>query len=469
MSLVRRTNYTPNTIIDADIHNLEHDDYVAGINQAVKRTGDEVISGSKGFSSVPYTTGGDPQIDNALTRKKFVLEQDQLTAGLFQGYIFSAVPNYLSDTSVSISFFTVRNSLNSKTIQKKTNTVLDLSVTGLNGSAQSDTLEGTVGTSGSPSTTVEGVGTFFLRDFVVGDVLWTTGGARRITAIATNTSLTIQSSLTLANGTSYKRGGATVNTWYNLYALSDENSTGLFATTRNLAAQDTIVDLPFTPTLSLPGTVSTTQGSADVTGSGTSFLADFQVGDNILISEGNELTIASIIDNVTLTATNLASVTVSGKEYSRVRYNIRQFPFALRTNPSGDLLRFQVGEGWPYRPVIYYRYSDGGTSSVGDGNVLNSGASASYADVNLAAFVPPISRCVILKKAWWSNSGTIASSLRGKGDPFNGSYDSSGSSVPEIRQIHLNTDANQLIQYAHGGSSNGRTSLWVLGYVVTEV
>lgn len=469
MSLLRRTNYTPNTIIDADIHNLEHDDYVAGINQSVKRTGDEVIAGSKGFSSVPYTTGGDPQVDNALTRKKFVVEQDQATAGLFQGYIFSAVPHYLSESSISMAFFNVRNSLNTQTIQKKTNTALDLSVSGLNGTAQSDVLEGTVGTGGSSSTTVEGVGTFFLRDFIVGDTLWTTSGSRRITAIASNTSLTLQAALTLSNGTSYRRGGSAINTWYYLYAISDENTTGLFATTRNLANQETVTDLPFTPTLSLSGTVSTTQGSADVTGSGTSFLTDFQVGDNILIEEGNELTIAAITDNVTLTVTSLASTTVSAKEYSRVRYNIRQFPFALRTNPSGDLLRFQVGEGWPYRPVIYYRYSDGGTASVGDGNVLNSGASASYADVNLAAFVPPISRCVILKKAWWSLSGTIAFTLRGKGDPVNGPYDSSGSTVPEVRQITLNTDANQMIQYAHGGSSNGRTSLWVLGYVVTEV
>ena len=83
MPISRRTTYTPNTIIDAVVHNQEHDDYVAGINQntteitnlsnqAVKLTGDQTVNGTKGFVNVPYTLGGDPTTPNSLVRKGYV-------------------------------------------------------------------------------------------------------------------------------------------------------------------------------------------------------------------------------------------------------------------------------------------------------------------------------------------------------------------------------------------------------------
>lgn len=90
MPISRRTTYTPNTIIDAVVHNQEHDDYVSGINQnttditnlsnqAVKLTGDQTIDGTKGFINVPYTLGGDPTTENSLVRRGYI---DSLQLGV---------------------------------------------------------------------------------------------------------------------------------------------------------------------------------------------------------------------------------------------------------------------------------------------------------------------------------------------------------------------------------------------------
>jgi hypothetical protein len=238
MPLSRRTTYTPNTLIDADIHNLEHDDYVAGINQAVKNTGDELIAGNKGFSSVPYTTGGDPVNDNSLVRKAYV-------SGVTRYFQQIAPPVYLTNATFSVAAFAVANAQQDGTLSKTTPTTVDISSVGLNGVAQSANLTGSVAVSNG-SATVTGTGTTFQTDFQVGDVIAVSGSqTRRISAIASNTSLTVESNFTTAvSGANYQRGGEAPNTWYFLYTITDGQTPGLILTPRNLAAGHTLVDLP---------------------------------------------------------------------------------------------------------------------------------------------------------------------------------------------------------------------------------
>lgn len=396
MPISRRTTYTANTTIDPDVHNLEHDDYVSGINanaveigNCVKLTGDQVIAGNKGFSSVPYTTGGEPTTDNSLTRKAYV-------DGILKGFIYAAAPVYVSATTISMAFFNVSNSFNTGNIKKTTSTTVDLNTTGLNSIAQSSTtLTGMVSVT-SGSATITGSGTTFLADFQLGDILFipSLGATFRIIAIASDTSMTghVNSGVT-SSGLTYKRGGRTTDTWYYLYAVTDGTTTGLLVSNRNLALSQALIDLPFTPVSSLSGTVATTSASNQITGTSTTFLTDYKVGDNILIAGGNQLTIISITNDTTMTATTTATVTVSGKTHSRVRYQVRQFPFVLKIDSSGNILPFRVGAGWPYRPKIIYPYATYGGSPY---TVLAGGSSTSWFTIGMGVVVPPVSRLVDL-------------------------------------------------------------------------
>lgn len=62
---------------------------------------------------------------------------------------------------------------------------------------------GTIGTGGAASTTITGTGTVFLSDVAVDDLIGNaTVGYSRVTAIASDTSLTVTSNLTISNGSS---------------------------------------------------------------------------------------------------------------------------------------------------------------------------------------------------------------------------------------------------------------------------
>ena len=68
---------------------------------------------------------------------------------------------------------------------------------------------------------------------------------------------------------------------------------------------------------SLSGTVAVTNGSGTVTGTGSTFTTDFQVGDVICVSGAQNRVVASITSNTQLTtATNFTS-TLSGASYTR--------------------------------------------------------------------------------------------------------------------------------------------------------
>lgn len=478
MPISRRTTYTANTTIDPDIHNLEHDDYVSGINanaveiaNCVKLTGDQTIAGNKGFSSVPYTTGGDPTTDNSLTRKAYA-------DGLLKGFINAAAPVYVSATTISMAYFNVSNSLNTGNIKKTTSSTIDLNTTGLNGIAQSSaTLAGMVSLT-SGSTTITGSGTTFLADFQLGDILYipSLGYNFRITAIASDTSMTGHTTSGVTqSGLSYKRGGKATDTWYYLYAITDGTTSGLLVSNRNLALSQSMIDLPYTSS-SLSGTVATTSGSSQITGTGTTFLADYKVGDNIVIAGGNQLTIASITNDTTMTATTNATVTVSGKTHSRVRYQIRQFSFVLRTDSSGNILPFRVGTGWPYRPKIIYPHSG---YAINPYTVLSGGSSTSWSTIGMGVIVPPVSRLVDLGFYTTVNSNTGAtgnSYVRETGTGTAGNL--AGVSMYVSASGEYIVDVNSIADFPCNASSqidyyvyySGMVLwVWVNGFTITEI
>ena len=67
----------------------------------------------------------------------------------------------------------------------------------------------------------------------------------------------------------------------------------------------------------LTGTVSTTSGSATITGSGTAFDTEYEVGDPIVITGGDRLIISAIASATSMTASANAATTVSGKAHQR--------------------------------------------------------------------------------------------------------------------------------------------------------
>lgn len=186
------------------------------------------------FNRVPVQVGDPTSSFDAATK-------DYVDNALCFGFRGSAPPVYLSATQFSMASIVERNSTDDGNIIKKTTTTADITTTGSNGIGQSANLAGTVSTSGSPSTTITGTGTAFTTDFVVGDVIESGGNARRITAIASNTSLTVESNITIVPLSTYKRGGRAPNCWYLVYALSSGN---LFLSPRNVAGGQALVDLP---------------------------------------------------------------------------------------------------------------------------------------------------------------------------------------------------------------------------------
>lgn len=457
MSLTRRTTYTPNTIIDADVHNLEHDDYVAGINQAVKNTGDEVIAGIKGFSSLPYTSAGDPGNDNDLSRKAYV---DGRIAGSGKGFIRGAAPVYLTTATFSVAGFNMRNSVNDGNITLATSVTLDIATTGANGIAVSANLTGTVTISAS-STAVTGTGTKFLTDFIVGDVITPTGGnPRRITAIASDTALILESATSGATltGVTYKRGGRATNTWYFLYGATDGTSPCLLLSTRNMAKGEIVVDLPFTATGTLGGTVATTNGTTTIAGTSTNFTTDYQVGDTILVNGGNQLTIVSITNNTTMVASINATVILSGVTHTRVRGRIRQMPFAVRCDGSALIQSWDVAAGWPSRPCIKYREY---TSQTVYGGLT----STSFLTTDCSAFIPPISR---FGEFYVKNIGGAGGllSIRPTGTSLSNGRETSALNGGFTGAVESGCDNLQRADMKVNASTWG---VYVTGYVITEI
>lgn len=138
-----------------------------------------------------------------------------------------------NSTQLSAPYFAGKNSVNSGDIDISSAQTIDIATVGANGMSQSANQTGTI-TVSSGASTVTGTGTSFTTIFNVGDVITTAGGqSRRITIIASNTSLTVESNWSSnETGVTFKRGGRSPSTEYYLHASENGNIARYFLSTR---------------------------------------------------------------------------------------------------------------------------------------------------------------------------------------------------------------------------------------------
>lgn len=268
-------------------------------------------------------------------------------------YFDLANPAYATAATFTVSRFSCRDSTLTSEIQKSTSTTVDLGTTGLNGIAQSSNLTGTVAISGG---TVTGTGTSFTTDFIVGEPIWTASGASRVTAISTNTSMTIENTgLSVGAGATYRRGGEARSTAYYLYAITDGTTPGLILSARSVALGHTLVDLPsgYNVYRELPFSVCNDASSNIVP-----FTAQIDPSGRTVV----DYTVTLAAHNNTVGATNLLDGGTSSSYASVVAY-----PFMPRTSKKG---KFKIG------------YSH---SSSGDGFVRQNGDTSDGVGLRVAA------------------------------------------------------------------------------------
>ncbi len=525
----RLTTFSNGSIIDAIIHNQEHDLFTNTCNSLDTRTtalesGNLTISGNKTFNGTVslastlsvtgaatlsnnlsiagtlavtgtstltgYVTLGQttPTLDAHAASKIYV--DNKFGAGLL-GFNQTTAPVYSNSTQFTVQQISCRNSANTDTISKSTATTVDVSTVGLNGCAQSGTslLLGTVATT-SGSTTVSGTNTSFLTDFQVGDVISVSGAQdRRISSIASNTSLTVESNfVTTISGAAYFRGGRAPNTFYNLYAISDTvSNTGLVLSTRNTSAGDSMVDLPGSVS-----TVSTVDATADTitTSSNHNLRAGlaFQFKDSGSGSLPTGLTFnttyyASIVsstvfkvhttqadavagvNNINFTGSKSGTVIITYTSYT----NVRQLAFCIRTNAdttTPTIIAFYIVDGWPSRPLIIYNtVYDEVTFSNTTTGILTAGVSTSFADVSTSTWIPAISRVGLF---WFWASNNVRINLRAKGSPSSTGIPTSLSSQNISQERIMDIDSNRIIQYQNSSGVSG-VNIAVRGFIISEV
>ena len=160
-----------------------------------------------------------------------------------QRYLRCGNPVYQTSGQYIMPYVYARNSANTDNIIITSSRVLDLSNVGVvNGIAQGDYLNGTIDTTG---TTVTGTGTSFAADFITGDVIYAGTEGRRVVSISGDSTITLESAFTTdLTGLSYKNGGRAPRTHYYIYALGDVTTPGYVLSTRSVANNDTLINLP---------------------------------------------------------------------------------------------------------------------------------------------------------------------------------------------------------------------------------
>lgn len=147
--------------------------------------------------------------------------------------------------------------------------------------------------------------------------------------------------------------------------------------------------------------------------------------------------------------------------YSTV--TVRQLPFAVRLDGSSNLLNFQVGEGWPYRPTILYNVlmTNSNTLVAGATNVLAAGTSATFVTITAGnSFMPPVSLKGILNVV---NSSTANVSVLRTSSGVANSITAQNTYITPL----MVTSA-QAFDYERLTGA-GSIYIDVLGYIVTEV
>jgi sorbitol-specific phosphotransferase system component IIA len=188
------------------------------------------------------------------------------------------------------------------------------------------------------TTAVVGTGTTFTA-FSSGDIITIAGVPYTISSVTDNTHLTLSILYrgATASGLAFQRGGSAIQTvttdangLYSFTGLANSsyvvevtdtngNVVGFGATWEktegltsgpNPANGMEVIDLSTSP-----GTVSTTNGSANVVGSGTTFVGNYRANDPILIN-GVQFIVQSVTDNTHLVLTTTASSTSGGLSLS---------------------------------------------------------------------------------------------------------------------------------------------------------
>jgi hypothetical protein len=309
----------------------------------------------------------------------------------------SRAAKYVDASQISYPTIDTLDSTGTHHIYKATATTLDISGAGMNGAAQSDNLTGTVSVT-SASATITGSGTTFTTDFEVGDVIAVNGSETlRIETITSNILMTAESNFsTTVSGETYKRGGEAPNSIYATYYIDDGGTVGVIASTRDVAAGDTLVDLP-----------------------------------------------------------------------DGVRW-FKQAPYFFTNDPSSDQIPFFVAEGGNSRPVIMYDIKLYDSSSCKTNVLAVTTSATSFTDLDLSLFVPKSSKVAMMHAMVLSTADT-ENYLKAKGGSTDGLLiqNYTNNNFPQ-GIFRIPTDDNQVIQYK---SSRSTSDFWanVAGYIPTEL
>lgn len=323
----------------------------------------------------------------------------------------------------------------------------------------------------------------------------------------------------LAYPTGYR--GTTVpvyvnSTDFSVAAIKDRDSADLInitkATSTTVSTGSTGLNGIARTSANLTGTIAYTNGSATVTGTGTTFTADYAAGDTVwdqtnsvavgvVLSVGSDssLTLVSnfsgttrsgathrrgakvndsflhaytVTDGLTagiiLHGRNTASgQTLPAADFPAGYSSYRQLPFAVKIDASGNIIPFMITQGWPYRPKVRYMVGmdHGGIANYTTTRAGGALTATTYTAVSLSSFVPPVSK---LCEIWISNPSASGLYL---------GLRATGSSVSIARSIgfaasydaiiqELDTNSSQSIDYKVNGAS---INIAVYSWTCTEV
>lgn len=174
--------------------------------------------------------------------------------------------------------------------------------------------------------------------------------------------------------------------------------------------------------------------------------------------------------NATKGVFSVTNEAVSGSITLPSGYNIkRQLPLSVRNDGSSNIIPFVCPRhGEVVYDVAIGDYNTPATATVVANNISNTG---SYADIDLSALVPPISKIVDMKAVTLAASSSWhQNQIRPNGSSHNGIYVGSNSSNANVlpHVFRMATDSSQVIEY-QSNLANAKLYAWVTGYVVTEV
>lgn len=307
--------------------------------------------------------GAAPTANNDYATKQYV--DGLLGGGALRKLAISAPPVKTSTVVVTVDYFYVADSDGAIFITSSTPKTCTINTTGLGGIASSQASKGINGTISvaSGNAGITGVNTSFTTDFQPGDNIVTNGNqSRKILSITNNTTMTATTTFSSTeNGVSYIRGQVLNGNCAELffYWVGDAAgiNSGLFASTRNTTAGETLVDLP---SQAKTGSVNVTSGGNTITGSSTAFLTEFAVGQEVVIAGSSTVwgTISEITSNTSMKISGTWGATLTGAQI-RLSYNkYRSMPFVAPVNSSFTLHDFSV-TGFPWASQLRLTLAEG--------------------------------------------------------------------------------------------------------------